>query len=64
MSNGSRAPVSARVASGLFQTRSRIAVVKRSDQRVELAGRDQRLVSPAEYAICLTCSRCQDERRD
>jgi hypothetical protein len=41
----------------LYQTRSRIALVKRSDQRVELAGRDQCLVSPAEHAIGLTRSR-------
>jgi len=37
----------------LFQARSRIALVKRSDQRIELTGRDQCLVSPAEHAIGL-----------
>src|SRR5207245_6756752 len=53
-----------RAACGCFQTGSRIALVKRSDQRVELSGRDQCLVSPAEHAIGLTRCRCQDERRD
>ena len=63
-SNRSRASVDARAASGLFQTRSRIPLIERGDQRVELTGRDQSLVRAAEHAIGLVRRRRKDECRD
>jgi hypothetical protein len=46
----------------LFQTRSRIPLVERGDQRIELTGRDQCLVRAAENAISLARRRSKDER--